>query len=83
VESILRKLPELDKQVLLIYSENATSLERIRTSTGKELKQLNAAGKLDLAVIPGADHVFSTLASQACLLQVIEQWLREHLRAQG
>jgi len=82
MESILRKLLELDKQVLLIYSENATSLERIRTSTGKELKQLNAAGKLDLAVIPGADHVFSTLASQACLLQVIEQWFREHLRTQ-
>lgn len=76
VEAIVRKLPELTSQVLLVYSENATSLERVQISMGKELKRLQADGKLQLSVIPGADHIFSPLASQTCLFQTVAQWMQ-------
>jgi pimeloyl-ACP methyl ester carboxylesterase len=74
VEATLRKLFELDSRLLLVYTEGATSLERVQTNMGKVLKQLIAAGKLQLTVIPGADHIFTPLASQADLLQAINQW---------
>ncbi len=77
VEAILQKMLELDTRVLLIYSENATSLERIQSGQDKALKLLTAAKKLNLTVIPGADHIFSPLDSQANLLQVIAQWMQE------
>jgi len=76
VEAILRKLFELDTRVLLIYSEGATSLERVQNNMGRALKQLSAAGKLQLAIISGADHIFSPLASQADLLRGIERWMQ-------
>ncbi len=77
MEAILTKLPELELPVLLIYSEASTSLERIRLGMGKALRRLSAAGRLQLSVIPGADHIFTPLASQACLLRVTEQWLAQ------
>lgn len=77
MESILRRLPSLNTRAFLAYSENATSLERIKANLPRELKQLQADGKLHLAVIPGADHIFSPLASQDCLFQMIEQWMVE------
>lgn len=77
VEAILQKLFELDTHVLLVYSENATSLERIQLNKRKEIKQLTDAGKLHFTVIPGADHIFSPLDSQVNLLQVIGQWTQE------
>lgn len=80
VEAIIRKLPELSTQVLLVYSENATSLERVQLSMGKELKRLQADGRLQLSVIPGADHIFSPLASQACLFETVAQWMQETYR---
>lgn len=80
VEAIIRKLPELATQVLLIYSENATSLERVQMNVGKELKRLQADGRLQLSIIPGADHIFSPLASQACLFQTVAQWMQEIYR---
>jgi pimeloyl-ACP methyl ester carboxylesterase len=75
MEGILRKLFELDTRMLLIYSEGATSLERAQTGMGRAIKQLSLQGKLQLSIIQGADHIFSPLASQADLFQVIEQWL--------
>jgi pimeloyl-ACP methyl ester carboxylesterase len=78
VEAILQKLFQLDASVLLIYSENATSLERVQTTMGKELRQLNSAGKLTLTVIQGADHIFSPLTSQDALFLEIRQWLRKY-----
>jgi pimeloyl-ACP methyl ester carboxylesterase len=77
VEAMLRKLPQMNTRALLVYSENSTSLERVRTGMGKELKQLQSAGKVSLAVIPRADHIFTPLASQACLFETIGQWLAE------
>jgi len=74
VEAILQKLFALDFQVLLIYSEGATSLERAQNNMGQAIKQLSASGKLSLAVIPGADHIFSPLHSQDDLIKTIEQW---------
>lgn len=78
MESIVRRLATLDTQVFLAYSENATSLERIQSSMPHELKHLQADGKLQLNVIPGADHIFSPLASQDCLFQAVEQWMDAH-----
>ena len=75
IEAILAKLGELELTALLIYSENSTGLERVQTGMGKTLKQLRAAGKLTFAVIPGADHIFSPLASQARLFETIQAWL--------
>ncbi len=79
VEAIIKKMFHINTQVMLIYSENATSLERAQTGMGKELKQLIATGKLRLTVIPGADHIFSTLASQDNLLAEIKQWMQERI----
>lgn len=76
VEAIVRKLPELSAKVLLVYSESSTSLERVQMNMGKELKRLQADGKLQLSVIPGADHLYSPLASQACLFQTVAQWMQ-------
>lgn len=77
VESILRKMPEIPARVLMVYSENSTGLERVQTGMSKEIRQLHAAGKLDLAVIEGADHLFSPLATQASLFQSITRWMEE------
>lgn len=74
VEAILRKLFDLDLRVLLIYSEGATSLERAQNKMGKAIKQLGAAGKLQVTVIPDADHIFTPLATQDALFERIVGW---------
>lgn len=74
MEAILGKLSQLTLPALLIYSEGATSLERIQLQAGQRLKQLQATGQLRLAVIPRADHTFTLLESQADLLRVIAEW---------
>ena len=61
--------------MLIIYSENSTGLERIQSGMGDNLKRLIADGKLDLSVIPGADHIFSPLTTQSQLINVIQKWL--------
>ncbi|HEY9089073.1 MAG TPA: alpha/beta fold hydrolase [Anaerolineaceae bacterium] len=78
VESILRKLPEIPARALMVYSENSTSLERVQSGMGKEMKQLHAAGKLDLAVIAGADHIFSPVSTQADLFETITGWIEKN-----
>ena len=75
MEAILRRCQAMDGiRVLLIYSEGATSLERIQISMKSALKQLSAAGKLQVQVIRGADHIFSPLESQTDLIAVIKNW---------
>ncbi len=81
VEAILRKLPQINTQVLLVYSENSTSLERVQMGMGKAVKQLTSMGKLKLTIIPGADHIFSPLASQDNLFDEISQWIQERIQS--
>jgi pimeloyl-ACP methyl ester carboxylesterase len=78
IEAILTKLFELDIQVMLIYSANSTGMERIQTTMGKALKQLKTAGKLDFFVVPGADHIFSPLATQVHLSEIIQSWFERY-----
>jgi pimeloyl-ACP methyl ester carboxylesterase len=75
VEAIIRKLPEVEARVLMIYSEGATSLERTQMLVGQFLKKMRQSGRLQLEVISGADHTFTLLDSQARLIEVIKGWL--------
>ncbi len=78
IEAILTKLYAMDIQMMLIYSANSTGLERIQTGMGKALKQLKTAGKLDFFVVPGADHIFSPLATQLHLSEIILRWFERY-----
>jgi len=78
VESMLRKLPEMRAQALLVFSENATSLERVKINMSQELKQLETSGKLELAIVPGADHLYSPVGSQKQLFKIICAWIEKN-----
>jgi pimeloyl-ACP methyl ester carboxylesterase len=77
IEAILTKLTDLNIQMMLIYSENSTGLERFESIPKKIISRLKTSGKLVLSVIPGADHIFSPLTTQAQLLATIQQWLQD------
>lgn len=76
IEPIIQQLYKLETRVLLIYTEGSTSLERIRTNMGKAIKELEAQDKLQLAVIPNTDHIFSTTTSQKELIENITKWMK-------
>jgi pimeloyl-ACP methyl ester carboxylesterase len=67
-------LAERNTEILMVYSEASTGLERIQAMVGKELKALNRAGKVRLNIIPASDHTFTLVRTQNALFNVLEMW---------
>lgn len=72
----LSLLAERGVPVLFVYSEGNTGLDYLRTTFAKELNHLLATETVKLEVIPESDHLFTLLASQKHLLEVIQNWVR-------
>ena len=70
----LHSLLDRGVQMLFIYSEGSSGLDFTRMLLGSEFDRLIAAKKLVLEIIPEADHLFTSLASQKDLLNVIRNW---------
>ncbi|NWG15762.1 MAG: alpha/beta fold hydrolase [Chloroflexi bacterium] len=76
----LRTLAQRDTQILIVYSQGSSGLQRTRLLVGGELQELSVAGKLKLEIIPQADHTFTLLASQERLTQVVASWMRAFIQ---
>jgi pimeloyl-ACP methyl ester carboxylesterase len=70
----LRSMVERGVQLLFVYSEGNSGLEYVRNLFGQEFDRLLAAKKLKLEIIPESDHLFTLVAGQKRLLNVIDNW---------
>ena len=75
IESIIHGLTKIEAQLLLVYSEGATSLERVQ-GMGGVLKKMRQTGQVRLEVVARSDHTFTLVESQERLFSVILSWLR-------
>lgn len=70
----LRSLSERGVRLLHIYSEGDEGLDYLHVILGDKLKEWRADAKLSMEVIQGANHTFTLLWSQECLLETISNW---------
>lgn len=63
--------------LLFIHTEGSTGYEHLRTVAGDEIDRLSAAGRVQVTTIPETDHIYTLLASQQRLVEVIQGWITE------
>jgi pimeloyl-ACP methyl ester carboxylesterase len=76
----LNLMAERGVKLLFIYNEGSSGLEYARMLLRPEFDRLLAANKIQLAIIPETDHLFTLLTSQDHLLKLIQEWLQEALQ---
>lgn len=79
----LRTITGRGGSILFVYSEGSTGFMRVQHIFEGDLKDLNAAGKVKLAVIPEADHVFTLASMQTRLTNAITEWMGSTLTQPG
>lgn len=75
VESIVRKMGDIPACSLLTYYEGSSSLQRVQMMVGKELSELTETDKVELKIIPQADHLYTLIKSQQILISGILEWI--------
>lgn len=63
--------------LLFIHTEGSTGYEHVRTIAGDDIDRLRAAGRVRVTIIPETDHIYTLLASQQRLVEVIQEWITE------
>ncbi len=71
---LFRELIERGVSVALIHSEGDEGLDYTYLALGKKLKEWISAGKMELIVIPRANHTFTLLENQEDFLRVVQKW---------
>ncbi len=71
---LLRDLIARGVRVTLIHAEGDEGLDFVYLTLGHEMRRWTADGKLELVVIPGANHTFTLLANQADFIKAVVQW---------
>jgi len=78
---LLRQLVDSGVPLALIHSEGDEGLDYMYLALGNELRQWTREEKVQLLVIPGANHTFTLLENQQDLLDSMRDWMKK--RRQG
>jgi len=79
VDRVSERLHSLDERgvhLLHIYCEGDEGLDYMHVILGGALEEWRSDGRLDIKTIRGANHTFTLLWSQECLLRTITNWVR-------
>jgi pimeloyl-ACP methyl ester carboxylesterase len=71
---LFRGLIERGTSIALIHSEGDEGLDYTYLVLGKDLHQWISEGKLELLIIPGANHTFTLLENQEDFLKTVQKW---------
>lgn len=82
-QAYLGPIIERGAALLLLHSEGSTGLEQLRATFGGELARLQAAGTLQLTIIPQSDHLFTLVARQHQLCETLVGWTQAHFGARA
>lgn len=70
----LRRMVERGVSVMFIHSEGSTGQAQVQAALGDEIERLRNASKLNVVVVPQSDHLFTLLARQRLVTQVLTDW---------
>jgi pimeloyl-ACP methyl ester carboxylesterase len=62
-------------QVLLVYAEKGSSVDYFELTLADHLDRLRERGRIEVEVIPGADHTFTLLENQDSLVRLVTDWV--------
>lgn len=79
LRAILDTASERSTEMLFIHDAGSTGLTFFRSLASNELNRLFSAGIAREVVIPESDHLFTILASQHHLIEVIQTWAEERI----
>jgi pimeloyl-ACP methyl ester carboxylesterase len=74
---VLAGLRQSGVHVLIVYSEAELGLDYLQVIAGRPLRDAIESGDVTLTIVPGADHVFTVLASQRRLVEGVSDWFLE------
>jgi pimeloyl-ACP methyl ester carboxylesterase len=74
---VLAGLRDRGVRVLIVYSEAELGLDYLQVIAGRPLRDAIDSGDVTLTIVPGADHVFTVLASQRRLVEGVSDWFVE------
>jgi len=80
MSAVLNSLSKRGVRLLHICSEGDFGLDYLHVTLGDKLKEWRSDGWLSLEVIQGANHTFTLLWSQDCLLKTITNWAQVMVR---
>jgi pimeloyl-ACP methyl ester carboxylesterase len=80
VLAVLNSLSKGGVRLLHICSEGDFGMDYLHVILGDKLKEWRADAKLSMEVIQGANHTFTLLWSQECLLETITNWAQVMVR---
>jgi hypothetical protein len=62
---------------LHIYAEGDEGLDYLYVVLGRKvLCELRSDAKMGIEILPGANHTFTLLWSQKCLLDLVQRWVQ-------
>jgi len=70
-----QQLGDRGVRVLLVYTEKGESLDYFDLTLAVHLDRLRGKSRIDVEVIPGADHDFSLPESQKRLVRLVTDWV--------
>jgi len=77
-DHLIGQMQDLGKRgvkVLLLYTEKGESLDYFNLTLADHLERLGGECRLEVEVIPDADHEFSLLESQDSLVRLVTDWV--------
>jgi pimeloyl-ACP methyl ester carboxylesterase len=74
----LQRMVERGVAITFIHSEGSTGQAQVQAALGDEIERLCAVGKLDVAVIPQSDHLFTLVARQQLVTETLKDWMQAH-----
>jgi hypothetical protein len=73
----LERLLRRDTSISFLFAEPTTVLEYFRMTIEPRLAELRAMGRLDVTVLKGSDHTFTTRRDQARVIDAIASGLEQ------
>ena len=77
-DHLARQFEDLGKrgvQVLLVYAEKGISVDYFELTLADHLDRLRGSARIDVEVIPGADHTFTLPENQDRLVRLVTDWV--------
>jgi len=70
-------------RLLFVYSARDPGLDYFRVMLGNTLRTLSTEGKVQVEIIPEADHTFTLLRNQDALLHAMRTWVAAMVQDDG
>ncbi|MBM3523173.1 MAG: hypothetical protein FJX57_09465 [Alphaproteobacteria bacterium] len=76
VEVQLRSLADQKRRTLFVLSDDDVSIEQLSVILGQDVRGISGHPSFDVALVPGADHLFTRRRDKSHMIEAVGAWLQ-------